>query len=557
MAAPDRFRKLDRDHWDVIVVGAGISGLTTAALLARRGLGVLLVDQHYVPGGNATIFKRPGYEFDVGLHYIGQCEGGLFPRVLADAGAQPVRFRPMDPDAFDTVVLPNRELGVPRGIERYRLRLLEAFPAERTGIDRYVSFLAQQKKLEPALSRPSRLPGVLLTSPLLLRYGTGTLGAFLDSCTRDPELRTVLAAESGDYAEPPSRASLALHAGLMLHYLDEGGFYPEGGGQVMSDRLADAIEQHGGKILLSTRVTRILVEAGRAVGVRVVNKHLGEREIRAPRVVAGSDIKKLYLDLLGPDVVSQKTIRKVRSWEMAPALGMVYLGVRREALAGRTRNTNYWIYGSTDLEGAYADTRAGRVSRDPMAYISIASLKDPENPRVAPPGMVNLQVMGLAPCAPEAWGVSEADVVTGKYRDNPVYLAKKRAYTDALLGTAERVFPNLRQHVVFEETATPLTHTRYTLSTGGTSYGLALIPEQFLWRRPGPKTELEGLYLCGASLITGHGIAGAMASGVNAAAAILGKQVWSEVRRARPGALEARRTPPSVERERDPVQARA
>ena len=536
MATPDRFRKLDRDSWDVIVVGAGIGGLTTAALLAKRGLGVLVVDQHYVAGGNATVFKRPGFEFDVGLHYIGQCERGLFPRALAAAGADPVVFRAMDPDAFDTVVLRDLEFGVPRGIERYRLRLVDAFPSEKSGIDRYIGYLLQQKQIEPALARPSRLPGALLRSPLVLRHGSGTLGAFLDTCTRDPALRTVLAAESGDYAEPPSRASLALHAGLMLHYLDEGGFYPEGGGQVMSDRLAEAIERHGGKLLLSSRVSRILVENGRVTGVRLANKHLGEREVRAPRVVAGSDIKKIYLDLLGPDVVRAKTMRKVKAWQMAPALGMVYLGVKREALGTRTRNTNYWIYGSTDLEGAYADNHAGRICHDPMVYISIASLKDPTNPAVAPPGIVNLQLMGLAPSEPSAWGVSEADVVTGKYSKNAAYLAKKREYTDALFRSAARVLPNLRQHAVFEETATPLTHSRYTLSTGGTSYGLALIPEQFLWRRPGPKTEIDGLFLCGASLVTGHGIAGAMASGVNAAAAIVGNEVWSEVRRARPTA---------------------
>jgi phytoene dehydrogenase-like protein len=554
MALPDRLRKLDKDNWDVIVVGAGTGGLTAAALLAKRGLSVLVVDQHYVPGGNATIFKRPGYEFDVGLHYVGQCERGLFPRVLAAAGAEPVRFRPMDPDAFDTVVLPGLELGVPRGIERYRLRLTDAFPSERAGIDRYLSYLLQQSRLEPALARPRKLPRALLGSPLVLRWANGTLGAFLDTCTQDPALRAVLAAECGDYAEPPSRASLALHAGLMLHYLDEGGFYPEGGGQVMSDHLAAAVERHGGKLLLSTRVERILVQNGRVTGVRLRNKHLGEREVRATRVVANSDIKKLYLELLGPDVVRAKTLRKVRSWQMAPALGMVYVGMRREGLCGRTRNTNYWIYGSTDLERAYAENRVGRVPDEPLLYVSIASLKDPDNPRVAPPGVVNLQLMSLAPSEPSAWGVSEADLVTGKYRQNERYLAKKREYTDALFRAAERVFPGMREHVVFEETATPLTHSRYTLATGGTSYGLALVPEQFLWRRPGPKTELEGLWLCGASLYTGHGIAGAMASGVNAAAALVGPQVWRDVRGARPTAPAKAPARPGAERA---VEARA
>jgi len=543
----DRFRKLDQDQFDVIVIGAGTGGLTAAALLAKRGKSVLIVDQHYVAGGNATIFKRPGYEFDVGLHYIGQCERGLFPRVLACAGAAPVKFRPMDPDAFDTVVLPGFELGIPRGLERYRLRLTDAFPSERAGIDRYVSYLAQQVEIDRATRSPKRLPGALFRSPLVLRFGNGTLGAFLDTCTRDPMLRTVLAAESGDYAEPPSRAALVLHAGLMLHYLDEGGYYPEGGGQVMSDRLAEAIEKHGGKILLSTRVERILLRDGRAVGVRLRNKHIGVRDVAARAVVSNADIKRLYLELIGPENVRKKTVRKVRAWEMAPALGMVYLGVRREALGARLRNTNYWIYGTTDVEGAYRDVRAGRFSREPLLYVSIASLKDPGNPKVAPPGIVNLQLMSLAPHQPEAWGVSAADVANGAYSDQAPYRERKAEYTAALFRAAERVFPGLEKHVVFQETATPLTHTRYTLSTGGTSYGLALVPEQFLWRRPGPKTEIDSLYVCGASTYTGHGIAGAMASGVNAAAALVGREVWGEVWSALPSTAReaARRDAPA------------
>lgn len=529
MSRADRFRKLEREDFDVIVIGAGIGGLTAAALLAKHGQNVLIVDQHYVPGGNATVFKRRGYEFDVGLHYIGDADDrGLFPRVLAAAGAEPVTFRPMDPDAFDTVVLPGLELGVPRGIERYRLRLVDAFPEERRGIDRYVRYLTEQLEVARAAPRPRRLARALLGSRLLIRWANGTLGAFLDTCTRDPALRTVLAAESGDYAEPPSRASLTLHAGLMLHYLEKGGFYPEGGGQIMSDHLAASIERHGGKVLLSTRVERILVQNGRATGVRLSNKHIGRRDVRARRVISNADIKRLYFDLLGPEVVRARTLSRARRWQMAPALGVVYLGVRREGLGQRLRNTNYWIYPHDDIERAYSDVRFGRFSDQPLAYVSLASLKDPENPRLAPHGMANLQIMSLAPSDPGAWGVTEAEQASGRYGESAVYQERKLRYADQLLGVAERVFPGLREHVVFQEVATPLTHSRYTLSSGGTSYGLALIPEQFLWKRPGPKTEIEHLFVCGASTYTGHGIAGAMLSGVNAASAVLGRSAWGE-----------------------------
>ncbi|MFO0568713.1 MAG: NAD(P)/FAD-dependent oxidoreductase [Polyangiaceae bacterium] len=536
----DRFRKLDQDQFDVIVIGAGTGGLTAAALLAKRGKSVLIVDQHYVAGGNATIFKRPGYEFDVGLHYVGQCERGLF-RASSLARRCPGEVPPDGPRHRRSAGLRARD---PRGLERYRLRLTGAFPSNaRHRPLRLVSGSAGRDRSD----RVRRSGRALFRSPLVLRFGNGTLGAFLDTCTRDPMLRTVLAAESGDYAEPPSRAALVLHAGLMLHYLDEGGYYPEGGGQVMSDRLAEAIEKHGGKILLSTRVERILLRDGRAVGVRLRNKHIGVRDVAARAVVSNADIKRLYLELIGPEHVRKKTVRKVRAWEMAPALGMVYLGVRREALGARLRNTNYWIYGTTDVEGAYRDVRAGRFSREPLLYVSIASLKDPGNPKVAPPGIVNLQLMSLAPHQPEAWGVSAADVANGTYSDQATYRERKAEYTAALFRAAERVFPGLEKHVVFQETATPLTHTRYTLSTGGTSYGLALVPEQFLWRRPGPKTEIDSLYVCGASTYTGHGIAGAMASGVNAAAALVGREVWREVWSALPSTAReaARRDAPA------------
>jgi phytoene dehydrogenase-like protein len=257
-------------------------------------------------------------------------------------------------------------------------------------------------------------------------------------------------------------------------------------------------------------------------GVEISNKHLGRVTVRAGEVVASGDVKEVLLRLVEPGALAQRTRSRASGWKMAPALGALYLGVRQEALGGRSKNTNYWVYPRWDLEREYANTEAGGFSPEPFLFVSSASLKDPENPRLAPAGVVNLQLMSLAPSAPEAWGTTPDAVRSGAYRDDAAYLSAKAEYSERLLRAAERVFPGLAGHVVFQELATPLTHARFTSSTGGTSYGIAATPDQFLWRRPGPKTEIAGLYLCGASARSGHGIMGSMLGGVIAASTIAG-----------------------------------
>src|SRR5208283_94516 len=120
----DRYRELNDERFDVIVVGAGTGGLTAAAILSRRGKKVLVVDQHSVAGGNATIFRRRGYEFDIGLHYIGACQAdGMLTKVLHAAGIADLEFEELDPAGYDTLVFPDFEFKIPRGIEIFRDRL--------------------------------------------------------------------------------------------------------------------------------------------------------------------------------------------------------------------------------------------------------------------------------------------------------------------------------------------------------------------------------------------------------------------------------------------------
>ena len=164
-----------------------------------------------------------------------------------------------------------------------------------------------------------------------------------------------------------------MHAVVTMSYL-AGAAYPAGGGQVISDRLAAVIEQHGGKILLLAPVTRIVVEGGRVVGVEFDSHHLGRRTVRAPVVISDADLKETLLDLVGPAHLKPTTVQRVQGYEMAPALGVVYLGVRRDFRAAGVPNTNFGSIPPTIWNlsmrrpglGGFIPNRTARLHRHPQ-----------------------------------------------------------------------------------------------------------------------------------------------------------------------------------------------
>ncbi len=532
-----RVRSQIPDELDVAIVGAGTGSLAAAAYLARQGLKVACFDYHYVAGGCATQFSRGSgsrrYIFDIGLHYVGDtAEGGMFHSLLNPLGID-IDFVPLDPDGFDTLIFPDFEFKIPTDRDLFRQRLLDLFPEEQRGIDRYMRFVREVESIGRKLfANYGRLgPGVLwhiLTrGHLMLLNQHATIESFLNSCTNNPKLRAVLLGQHGDYGMPPSEASAVLHAGLFAH-LATTPSYPRGGGQVISDRLAEVVEEHDGVIVLRCGINKILIEGGRAVGVRTEDKRGATRDVRAKVVLSGADIKQTFLDLVGPEHMPKRYLKKAEEWVMAGSIFMTCVAVNTDMRTKGMRAANYWGLDGYDLDGYYKTERETDFPRAHGSYITSSSLKDPETPWHAPEGVTAIEVMTLVHGGPSCWGITQDEVASGEYSKKPAYLERKQALEDDMLARLERQFPGTTEHIEFCESASPMSHFRYTRAAEGTGYGLAAIPSQFFANRPDERSPIKGLYLCGASTRSGHGIIGALQSGWLAARTIakdLGKPI--------------------------------
>lgn len=520
------------ESWDAIVIGSGIGGLTTAVLLSMHaGKRVLVLERHYEAGGFTHTFHRPGYEWDVGLHYIGQIEDArsAVRRAFDHVTDGKVRWQPM-PEVYDRAFIDGRPFDFVSGTERFRDSLKRSFPREGRAIDRYIKAVRASNRVsglyyaEKAIPAPlAAVAGGLMRAPYL-RWAKRTTREVLESLTSNRELIGVLTAQWGDYGLPPAQSSFAQHATIAAHYFD-GASYPAGGASVIAAAMAPEIERSGGSIVTSAEVAGILTEGSRAVGVRMADG----RELRAGMVFSDAGAANTFERLLPEHLPELDTLRgQLRRLEPSVAHASLYVGLSGSDADLGLAGTNLWVYPSFDH-----DANVERFAQDmdaplPLVYISFPSAKDPDFQR-RHPGKSTIEAITMLP-----WSAFARWSGTQWKRRGSEYDAVKERLAGRLRAELERQAPSIAGKIAWAELSTPVTTRHFTNYGHGEIYGIAATPARFLTRELGARTPIRGLYLTGQD-VASLGVVGALFGGVISASAALGRNLMAKVTKLRPG----------------------
>ena len=512
-----RPQRLDGPY-DVIIIGSGIGGLTSAASLSKMGKKVLVLEQHYTAGGFTHSYSRNGYEWDVGVHYIGDVGSrkSLSRRLYDFITDGQLQWAPMD-DNFDRFFIGEERFDVMAGKKTYIASLKARFPDEEAAIDAYIERLDTASSAVTALAAEKLLPDVpatlfrLARKAALPKYLNRTTYEVLSELTDNELLIAVITGQWGDSGVSPRESSFIIHSLIAKHY-QYGAYYPIGGASRIAETVIPVIQQSGGEVFTYAAVEEILVKRNRAYGVRMQDG----TEITAPAVISNAGVFNTFERLL-PEKVSRRQGYTRRLQQVQPSISHLglYIGIKESAAKLELPKTNFWIYPDVHHEKNLAAFAADPNAPFPAVYISFPSAKDPSWEKRYP-GTATIEIVAPAnfdafeKWKDEPWGRRGAD-----------YDQLKSEITERLLEQLYQKLPQLRGKIDYCELSTPLSTDFFCFYKRGEMYGLHHDPQRFDQSWLKPKTSIKGLYLTGQDILS-CGVGGAMFAGFLSAIKVLG-----------------------------------
>lgn len=514
------------EHYDAIIIGSGMGSLTTGAILAKEGQKVLILERHYTAGGFTHIFKRKGYEWDVGIHYIGEVQkkGSVVRRLFDYISDSGIEWADMG-EVYDKIVIGDKQYDFVKGVQNFKDKLYEYFPDEKEAIDEYVRLVfastktAQKFYMDKAMPAfLSKVVGGFMRKPFY-KFSDRTTYDMLRSLTDNEELIKVLAGQYGDYGVTPKKSSFAMHATVAKHYFG-GGSFPIGGSSEIADNIDPVIEKAGGTILVRAEVKEIQIENNKATGVEMADGKI----FTADNIVSGAGVFTTYDKLLPAETVNKHRLNEqLKKVERSVAHACLYIGLKGTPDELNLPKTNYWVYPDDADHDECVERYLDDIEKPfPVVYISFPSAKDPDFTN-RHPGRSTIDIITLVPFEEFAeWDGSRWMKRGDDYKELKEKIARR------LLKELYKQQPQVEGSVEHYELSTPLTTQHFVNYEKGEIYGLDATPERFRQKFLKPRTPIKNFYLTGQDIVT-CGVAAALFSGVLTVSAMTGKNVIKKI----------------------------
>jgi prolycopene isomerase len=486
---------------DVIIIGAGMAGLTCGCLLAKKSLRVLMIEKNQKVGGCCTSFQRDGFSFDLSVQSVGESQnGGRVWNLLKKLDLlDQIRFIPLEPAR--EYHFPDRKISQSSQLETHIENLSALFPNEKKGIEQVYAVL--EKIFEEFSQIPSSLDWLEPSSfssqyPLLSQYRGKTYGELLNRLVSDPLLKTLLSIRSSYALLPAEEISVVGMAGIEMSYFTYGVSCVEGRVEELPLLMGEAFQKMGGQILIGEEVDEVLLEGKKVIGVRLRNG----QEMTGKVIISNIDARTTFLDLIGEDRIPGGFRSKLKGMRPSLSYFILYLGVEGEL--NELSVSNNEVFFNEPLQKEYQVLYENRIPDEAPFYLLAPSKVNPSH---APRGESTLCLSAKAPYHLSlGWDQKVKDQLSQR-----------------LIAKASAFIPDLERRILVKVETTPKTIEQWTGNRWGAAYGWAQIPSQSgIYRLP-RTTPFPNLYLTGHWTSPGGGISGVVASGELTAEAILSK----------------------------------
>ena len=474
---------------EVCIIGAGLGGLTSGALLSKKGYKVTILEQHYVVGGSATAFKRKGYTCEVGLHemdslYTDKNKNKIFEALGVYDNIDFVKV----PEFFRTK-MKGVDFVMPENADDAISELIKKFPSEEKGIRKYFETISNIAKEMGGVIRMKWYQKALFPFiyPNIFKYRAMSVQEAMDGIIDNEELKMLLNSNIGYYHDFADTFSFIYHSLGQNSYFTGGGWFIKGGSQNLSNYLAKVITDNGGEVIKSANVTKISERNGRKL--------------------IGYTFKKSQVELETDIVISNASPMRTYEWAnvtyepekkvIGNSLITVYIGFKNnvKSVYGKRPYSNFYFKDVSSID-TYHNNLKKDITERGFIFVDYSQIDS---------GLTTDE---------KSFGVfcSVDYLKDWENLSDDEYAEKKNKLAEVYFDELEKDYPNIRDHVEFFEVGTAKTMKRYLKTENGTAYGFAPTPEQFL-KKPNVKSnKVDNLYFVGAWVI-GGGFSPAINSG--------------------------------------------